>query len=113
MTSVTNIINRQMKLPFGHGKNYACTYMRTWDRQLFTNTDMIPTLYVRFVDDIFGTWDHGIDAPLQFHDKANRIHPNIKVELRWNRQKIAFLDTMVRLENEEIETKKVREKSRE
>ena len=65
---------------------------------------MKPTLYVRFVDDIFGTWDHGIDALLQFHDQANRIHPNIKVELKWERQKIAFLDTMVRLENEKIET---------
>ena len=46
----------------------------------------------------------GIDALLQFHDQANRIHPNIKVELKWDRQKIAFLDTMVRLENGKIET---------
>ena len=81
------------------GKNYACSYMRTCDRQLFTNTDVIPTLYVRFVDDIFGTWHHGFDARLQFLGQANRIHPNIKVELEWDRQKIAFLDTMVRLEN--------------
>ena len=59
--------------------------MHTWDRQLLSNTDMIPTLYVRFVDNIFGTWDHGIDAFLQFHDQANKIHPNIKVELKWDR----------------------------
>ena len=86
------------------GKNYACTYMRTWDRQLLTTAEKTPTMYVRFVDDIFGTWDHGVEALLQFQKQANSIHPNIKIELKWDHQEIAFLDTLVKLDNGKLET---------
>ena len=70
--------------------------MRTWDRQLHTNTDTIPTMYVRFVDDIFGTLDKEIDVRLQFRDQVNR---NVKVGLKWDRQKIAFLGRVVKRKN--------------
>ena len=69
-----------------------------------TNAEKTPTMYVRFVDDIFGTWDHGVEALLQFQKQANSIHPNIKKELKWDHQEIAFLDTLVMLDNDKLET---------
>ena len=61
-------------------------------------------MYVQFVDDIFGTWNHGVDALLQFEKEANNIHPNIKIELKWDRREIAFLDTLVKLVDGKLET---------
>ena len=51
---------------FKLGKNYACTYMATWEKQLL-DTELTPVEYVRFVDDIWGIWTHGEEALIQFH----------------------------------------------
>jgi hypothetical protein len=40
------------------GMNYACTYMGEWERQLLSATDKTPLPYRRYVDDIWGLWQH-------------------------------------------------------
>jgi hypothetical protein len=37
-------------------------------------------------------------------DHANSIHDNIKIELRWSRQSIEFLDTLVKINNGRVYT---------
>ena len=41
-------------------------------------------MYVRFVDDIFGTWNHGVDALLQFEKEANNIHLFVSILFKNN-----------------------------
>ena len=85
------------------GRNYACSYMRKWDEAL-GNFEKQPMVYYRYIDDGFGIWLHGEDALKQFCEFANEIHQNIKVELRYSKEKIEFLDTMVMLDEGSIVT---------
>ena len=85
------------------GRNYACTYMRSWDEEL-AKCPLQPFLYKRFIDDGFGIWEHGQKALEQFYKHANSIHPNIKVELRYSEERIEFLDTMVIIDGVRFET---------
>ncbi len=65
------------------GKNFACTYMRTWDRKLSEFITQ-PVFYKRFIDDGFGIWTAGQDSLEAFAQYANQIHKNIKIELRFS-----------------------------
>ena len=62
-----------------------------------------PLFYKRFIDDGFGLW-HTLDTLEKFAEYANSIHKNIKIELRYSRENIEFLDTWVHLENGNIYT---------
>ena len=77
--------------------------MRSWDEKL-ARFPLQPFLYKRFIDDGFGIWEHGQEALEQFYKHANSIHPNIKVELRYSAERIEFLDTMVIIDGDRIET---------
>jgi len=75
------------------GKNYACCYMREWDEKAMEQKRK-PLFYKRFIDDMFGVWTYGLQHLKEFVKILNEIHPNIKVELRWDFEKIEFLDTI-------------------
>jgi hypothetical protein len=77
--------------------------MRKWDERLL-EFEWRPNFYKRYIDDGFGIWLHGVESLCAFAAHANAIHPNIKVELRWSRQRIEFLDTWVALEHGTIYT---------
>jgi hypothetical protein len=85
------------------GKNYACSYMRKWDEALTADTPNL-SFYKRFIDDGFGIWIGSTEELEQFRQKANAIHKNIQVELRWSRTQIEFLDLMVRKEDGRLRT---------
>ena len=85
------------------GRNFACTYMRKWDEILLKH-DKKPLFYKRYIDDGFGIWDADLDSLLKFTQYANEIHKNIKIELRWSRNCIEFLDTLVKIENGHVYT---------
>ena len=59
---------------------------------------------MRFIDDGFGIWTHGIEKLQEFTEYANNIHPNINIKLRYSLQQIEFLDTLVILNGGRIET---------
>ena len=85
------------------GKNFACSYMRKWDEKLMEYHEQ-PFFYKRFIDDGFGLWTGSVDTLEKFAEYANGIHRNIKIELRYSREKIEFLDTWVHMENGRIYT---------
>jgi hypothetical protein len=85
------------------GKNFACTYMRVWDEELL-KTDIKPIFYKRFIDDGFGVGTGSEEELMKFAHHANTIHKNIKVELRYSRSQIEFLDTLVKVEDGHIYT---------
>jgi len=85
------------------GKNFACSYMRTWDEKL-KQFHQQPIFYKRFIDDGFGLWTGGEKNLISFANFANTIHSDIKIELRYSRTRIEFLDTVVTLENGKVHT---------
>ena len=86
------------------GKNYACTYMGEWEKQLLENAEKTPCAYWRFVDDIIGLWTHGEENLLKFHRDANAIHPRVQVTLRFSTEETEFLDTTINIRNGQITT---------
>ena len=85
------------------GKSFACAYMRKWDEALL-RFRASPYFHKRFIDDGFDIWTEGEDELKLFAKHANSIHPNIQVELRYDRKQIEFLDTLVKLEDGHIYT---------
>ena len=79
------------------GRNYACTYMGKWEEEHLTEVQIKPTMYVRYVDDIFGLWSDTEDELKEFHKTArNNIDENMKVDLRVSNKEIEFLDVLVK-----------------
>ena len=85
------------------GRNFACAYMRKWDEKLLAYQHK-PFFYKRYIDDGFGIWDGDLQSLMDFKDYANKIHTNIKIQLRWSMDQIEFLDTLVKLENGHVYT---------
>ena len=56
-----------------------------------------PFFYKRFIGDGFGIWTQDFDSLLKFADFANNIHSDIKLELRWSREEVVFLNTVVKV----------------
>ena len=71
--------------------------MCKWDEPLL-RFRASPYFYKRFIDDGFGIWTEGED---ELRCLPN-IHPNIQVELRYDRKQIEFLDILVKLEEGHI-----------
>ena len=57
------------------GMNYACTYLGEWEKELFQNSKYLPTQYWRYVDDVWGIWEHVLEKLQEFHNLSNSIHP--------------------------------------
>ena len=51
-----------------------------------------PSVYKRYIDDIFILWEHGETSLNQFLTKLNTTHPTIKFTWEYNHQSITFLD---------------------
>ena len=86
------------------GMNYACTFLGQWEENLFQQCKLHPSSYWRYVDDIWGLWEHGLEELKEFHKLTNTLHPRIKTELRYAQKMIEFLDVNVILENGRIKT---------
>jgi hypothetical protein len=76
----------------------------------FENLHILPrinqhiSMYVRYIDDIFFIW-HGTESELkEFLEVINTVHPTIKFDHKFSRERIEFLDTIVKLENGKLST---------
>ena len=85
------------------GRNFACAYMRKWDEKLL-EYQRKPLFYKRYIDDGFGIWDGDLKSLMDFKDYANSIHTNIKIQMRWSKDQVEFLDTLVKLDNRHVYT---------
>ena len=77
--------------------------MRKWDEKLL-EYERKPFFYKRYIDDGFGIWDEDLKSLQYFQEYANNIHENIKIQLRWSRNQVEFLDTLVKHDNGHIYT---------
>ena len=84
---------------------YASLYMG-W----FENLHILPrinqhiSMYVRYIDDIFFVWKGPESELKEFLEVINTIHPTIKFDHKFSRERIDFLDTTVKLTNKKLST---------
>ena len=86
------------------GRNYACTYLGSWETDLLNSCVHKPFMYLRYIDDIFGIWLHGEEKLREFHALANSLHDQIKLDLRLSQSMVDFLDVRVSVKGNELHT---------
>ena len=79
------------------GEHHACNSM------MLSSSDLQPTIYMRYIDDIFGVWTHGPDALDKFFEYLNNFHPSLKLSIersdQTDKKQIPILDTLVKIED--------------
>ncbi|TWW78627.1 hypothetical protein D4764_11G0007480 [Takifugu flavidus] len=53
--------------------SYANLYMSEWEREALTKCPLLPTLYLRYLDDIFGIWTHTIEHYIVQHFQSHPV----------------------------------------
>ena len=76
---------------------YANIFMARLERELLLKAPngLIPIEWIRFIDDIFAIWTHGIDRLQQFLTYINKFHPKIKFDCTYSHKTVNFLDTTI------------------
>ena len=62
-----------------------------------------PTVYMRYIDDVFGVWSHGADKLDDYVNFINGIHPAIQFTVERSDAgdgKLAFLDTLITVQSD-------------
>ena len=74
---------------------YANIFMAKWEKGAMDKSPLKPKLYLRYLDDIFVIWSHGIQAFWAFFHTLNNHHRTIKLKPQINHTTIDFLDVTV------------------
>ena len=87
------------------GPSFACIFLGYIENKFFeTYTGMKPTLYLRYIDDIFGLADMTFVISIQsFIDAFCRFHPAVQFTFDIGK-KFSFLDISVSVESENLVT---------
>jgi len=84
--------------------SFAITYMGNFEeKHVYTYTQQ-PLMYLRYIDDIFIIWQHGVNDLTKFIDHMNSASPHIKFTTEKSYNQIAFLDSLVKIQGNKIST---------
>ena len=77
----------------------AIVFMNALESMFLAAPRLQPSMYVRYIDDVFGVWTHGIDALMDYFNFLNTTHPTIKftIDHTGNTGSLAFLDTKIHI----------------
>ena len=66
--------------------SYANLFMGQLEHNMLMDAPggLIPLEWIRFIDDIFALWTHGIDKHKEFLHYINNFHPTIKFEFEYS-----------------------------
>ena len=76
--------------------SYANLFMEDLEIRMLEAYHLKPTTWLRYIDDIFFTWDHGEEELAKWLDFLNNFHHSIKFTMEISKEKINFLDTTVK-----------------
>jgi len=80
--------------------SFANLFMANFEKMLVYPYTPKPTIWLRYIDDIFLIWEHGQTQLDQFLEHLNGCHPTIKFTSDISTKEINFLDTTVRLDRD-------------
>jgi len=76
--------------------NFANLYMSRWENHVLNElSGLKPIIWLRYIDDIFGIWEHSLTDLLTFIGKINKIDENIQVLANTSFSDIQFLDLVL------------------
>ena len=79
--------------------SYANLFMRKLEEQLLKSFPLKPTVWYRYIDDIFFIWEHGEDNFKNWFKHLNSSETPIKFTEEHSHTEIPFLDTKVKLDH--------------
>ena len=85
----------------------ACVFIGDFERihlSNLSNNQPKPTIWLRYIDDIFAIWPHGTDSLLEFNSWLNSRHPRIQFTCDYSKSSVNFLDTTVKLIDGSLQT---------
>ena len=85
--------------------SYANLFMTKFEQIHVYAYHLQPTLWKRFIDDIFMIWPHGMDSLLEFIQHLNTVHPTIKFTSTISPSEIAFLDLIIYSRDNKLHTR--------
>ena len=74
---------------------YANLYMSDFENKHVYTYHKQPLFWLRYIDDVFMPWQHGLDELQKFVTHLNSVSEHITFTIEWSRQKVPFLDTTV------------------
>ncbi|XP_053391470.1 uncharacterized protein LOC128554246 [Mercenaria mercenaria] len=75
--------------------SYASLFMGKLEKDFLHSRGVKPSLWLRFLDDIFMIWNHSLEELESFIDDLNKFHPNIKFTTTISESTVSFLDVQV------------------
>ena len=85
--------------------SYANLFMTKFEQIHVYTYHLQPTLWKRFIDDIFLIWPHDMDSLLKFVQHLNTVHPRIKFTSTISPSEIAFLDLTIYIIDDKLCTR--------
>ena len=83
------------KLGTAIGSSMAPLFMGKFEEDFLQSRALAPTVWFRFLHDIFMIWDHSYEELESFISDINSFHPNIIYSCSTSKQCIPFLDVQV------------------
>ena len=69
---------------------YASLFMGKLEQDFLKSRSLVPSIWFRFLDDIFMVWDHSLENLHTFIDALNSFHPLINITCNISTQKVNF-----------------------
>ena len=75
----------------------AIAFMHIFETGFMASLDLVPDLYVRYIDDILGVWTHGMDRLTHFFNCINTHNTSIRftMDTTHSSSQLPFLDTLI------------------
>ena len=74
------------------------------ETEFLKTQDIKPWFWKRFIDDIFFIWTEGEESLQKFLEDLSKFHPNLKFTYEKSKEKINFLDVVIKIEECKIIT---------
>ena len=84
--------------------SYAILFMDMLERDLLENSLLKPSVWWRYIDDVFLLWEHGEESLKEFLTYLNAKHPSIKFTADYSSTEINFLDVKVSRKGDKLVT---------
>jgi hypothetical protein len=83
---------------------FANIFMAELENKMLAGYHLSPSVWFRFLDDIFFIWLHGKESLLEFLNYINNYHETIKYTWEYSERGVSYLDVRVELESGKLQT---------